>query len=165
MPLLYGEGSRAFYRLQEEILKVSNDQSILVMQRSGASPSLFAHHASQFALVDAEVTDKAGRAQLIPVPYPGLASGGPMMSFSSKLLILKIYMCRVLFPQNKRIFLALPNCAYRRNRLFRLALLFGLSDETQQIYQLVSAQLFWLNTHDTNGVVRVEESRIRMSTL
>ncbi|KAI1744227.1 heterokaryon incompatibility protein-domain-containing protein [Xylaria scruposa] len=29
MPLLYGEGSRAFRRLQEEIIKESNDQSIL----------------------------------------------------------------------------------------------------------------------------------------
>ncbi|PMD39488.1 HET-domain-containing protein [Hyaloscypha variabilis F] len=28
MPLLYGEGARAFVRLQEEILKVSNDQSL-----------------------------------------------------------------------------------------------------------------------------------------
>ena len=30
MPLLYGEGEKAFVRLQEEILKVSNDQSLLL---------------------------------------------------------------------------------------------------------------------------------------
>lgn len=29
MPMLYGEGDTAFIRLQEEIIKVSNDQSIL----------------------------------------------------------------------------------------------------------------------------------------
>jgi hypothetical protein len=28
MPLLYGEGSRAFLRLQEEIIRISNDQTI-----------------------------------------------------------------------------------------------------------------------------------------
>ncbi|KAH8896265.1 HET-domain-containing protein, partial [Thozetella sp. PMI_491] len=32
MPLLYGEGSRAFIRLQEEIMKVSDDQSIFAWQ-------------------------------------------------------------------------------------------------------------------------------------
>jgi len=32
MPLLYGEGQRAFLRLQEEIVKVYNDQSILAWQ-------------------------------------------------------------------------------------------------------------------------------------
>ncbi|OCK73943.1 HET-domain-containing protein [Lepidopterella palustris CBS 459.81] len=32
MPLLYGEGENAFRRLQEEIIKVSNDQSILAWQ-------------------------------------------------------------------------------------------------------------------------------------
>ncbi|KAK0737732.1 heterokaryon incompatibility protein-domain-containing protein [Schizothecium vesticola] len=52
MPLLYGEGGRAFLRLQEEILKQSNDQSVLVFARPhgdnregllAESPDLFAH--------------------------------------------------------------------------------------------------------------------------
>lgn len=34
MPLLYGEGGKAFRRLQEEIIKRTNDQSILVYDRS-----------------------------------------------------------------------------------------------------------------------------------
>ena len=33
MPLLYGEGRRAFFRLQQEILRTSNDQSILACVR------------------------------------------------------------------------------------------------------------------------------------
>jgi hypothetical protein len=37
MPTLYGEGSRAFLRLQEEILRVSNDQSIFAWQGSSYS--------------------------------------------------------------------------------------------------------------------------------
>ena len=53
MPLLYGEGSRAFTRLQEEILKQSDDQSLFVWSCADAdsdsrgllakSPAAFSH--------------------------------------------------------------------------------------------------------------------------
>lgn len=51
MPLLYGEGQRAFLRLQQEIVKVCNDQSILAWQDSllsETSTSLFAPHPGAF---------------------------------------------------------------------------------------------------------------------
>lgn len=35
MPLLYGEGTRAFGRLQQEVLIISDDQSILAFVRRG----------------------------------------------------------------------------------------------------------------------------------
>ncbi|KAK2606051.1 hypothetical protein QQS21_003569 [Conoideocrella luteorostrata] len=38
MPLLYGEGSKAFIRLQEEILKQNDDQSIFAWDASGIDP-------------------------------------------------------------------------------------------------------------------------------
>lgn len=50
MPLLYGEGSKAFTRLQEEIIKVSADQSLLTW--TGSTPtswSILAHHPRDFA--------------------------------------------------------------------------------------------------------------------
>ena len=34
MPMLYGEGKKAFHRLQLEIIRMSNDQSTLAMQQS-----------------------------------------------------------------------------------------------------------------------------------
>lgn len=37
MPLLYGEGSKAFIRLQEEIIKTSNDHTIFCWSRNGVS--------------------------------------------------------------------------------------------------------------------------------
>lgn len=40
MPLLYGEGSKAFYRLQQAILAISSDQSILAF-RSNLESSVF----------------------------------------------------------------------------------------------------------------------------
>ena len=38
MPLLYGEGRRAFLRLQEEIIRVSNDQTIFCWEPDTGSP-------------------------------------------------------------------------------------------------------------------------------
>ena len=37
MPLLYGEGDNAFIRLQEEIMKVSDDQSIFAWKGAGST--------------------------------------------------------------------------------------------------------------------------------
>lgn len=51
MPMLYGEGKNAFRRLQEEIIRRSNDQSIFAWghtRRNGWSNSLLADHPSCF---------------------------------------------------------------------------------------------------------------------
>jgi len=49
MPLLYGEGRKAFRRLQEEIIRVSDDHSILAFETDlCAETSLFAHHPGVF---------------------------------------------------------------------------------------------------------------------
>ena len=53
MPLLYGEGERAFLRLQQEIMKDSDDESIFAWVEPSANPSsysgLLAQHPSAFA--------------------------------------------------------------------------------------------------------------------
>jgi hypothetical protein len=52
MPLLYGEGAKAFQRLQEEIVKRSDDQSILAWSSSSSETNhskLFAHSPADFA--------------------------------------------------------------------------------------------------------------------
>ena len=56
MPMLYGEGEAAFMRLQEEILKLSSDQSILLwdsqeMGLLAESPAAFEVHLPQRAVV------------------------------------------------------------------------------------------------------------------
>jgi hypothetical protein len=56
MPLLYGEGPKAFWRLQEEIMKISTDQSLLTwapLDHDGKGPysaSVLARHPSDFSL-------------------------------------------------------------------------------------------------------------------
>lgn len=41
MPMLYGEGMKAFIRLQEEIIRISHDQTILAWR---SKPSLYGSH-------------------------------------------------------------------------------------------------------------------------
>lgn len=48
MPLLYGEGEKAFIRLQEEILRQSDDHSILAFDTLSSTNSLLANHPNHF---------------------------------------------------------------------------------------------------------------------
>ena len=48
MPMLYGEGKKAFHRLQLEIIRASNDQSIFAWDRNGRTGSILADHPSCF---------------------------------------------------------------------------------------------------------------------
>ncbi|KEY71375.1 hypothetical protein S7711_09777 [Stachybotrys chartarum IBT 7711] len=52
MPLLYGEGERAFYRLQEEIMKTNEDASLLAWScteaDTGFAPNGLARSPTQF---------------------------------------------------------------------------------------------------------------------
>lgn len=48
MPLLYGEGERAFIRLQEEIIRQSDDHSILAFDTQLSTNSLLADHPNLF---------------------------------------------------------------------------------------------------------------------
>ena len=51
MPMFYGEGHRAFIRLQEEIIRNSNDHSILVWShpRFRSEDGVLAHSPAAFA--------------------------------------------------------------------------------------------------------------------
>ncbi|KAK7734230.1 hypothetical protein SLS53_007878 [Cytospora paraplurivora] len=48
LPLLYGEGKKAFIRLQEEILRASDDHSVLAFDAASSGHSLLADHPSLF---------------------------------------------------------------------------------------------------------------------
>ncbi|KAF4466303.1 ankyrin repeat-containing [Fusarium albosuccineum] len=48
MPLLYGEGEKAFYRLQEEIMRVSEDHSLFAWRHSGEHGGFLAPTPSAF---------------------------------------------------------------------------------------------------------------------
>jgi len=65
MPLLYGEGSRAFIRLQEEIIKISDDQSIFAFasQYEDGNDSLLARSPHAFDKSDFTFLPKAENRQ------------------------------------------------------------------------------------------------------
>jgi hypothetical protein len=69
MPLLYGEGSKAFLRLQEEIMKVNTDLSILLWQGS-ASPmnGMLAAAPSAFKKDGRNPLDQARHNTLFDIP-------------------------------------------------------------------------------------------------
>ncbi|CVL03915.1 related to beta transducin-like protein [Fusarium proliferatum] len=48
IPLLYGEGNKAFYRLQEEIMRVSDDHSLFAWKATGARGGLLAPTPAAF---------------------------------------------------------------------------------------------------------------------
>jgi Fungal fruit body lectin/Heterokaryon incompatibility protein (HET) len=48
MPTIYGEGRNAFIRLQQEILKVSDDQTIFAWEGPGKERGLLAHSPAEF---------------------------------------------------------------------------------------------------------------------
>lgn len=67
MPLIYGEGKRAFLRLQEELLKTTNDSSILayIAHKAIRSPSIATSEASDedevqeaFDPVESDISDE-----------------------------------------------------------------------------------------------------------
>ncbi|KAK1750317.1 heterokaryon incompatibility protein-domain-containing protein, partial [Echria macrotheca] len=77
MPLLYGEGQRAFLRLQEEIIKDSDDQTIFCWHgRAGNEPdgeySFFASHPSRFAYCQTIVPIHTGRVHTYQLTNAGL---------------------------------------------------------------------------------------------
>jgi hypothetical protein len=98
MPLLYGEGERAFIRLQEEIIKESNDQSILAWDTKSINIvegwhtlGILARHPSLF--------QDAGGIELLP------AEGHPMTMTNRGL--------QVQLPvvdQGDGVFAAVTNC-------------------------------------------------------
>ncbi|KAI0153056.1 heterokaryon incompatibility protein-domain-containing protein [Xylariaceae sp. FL1272] len=69
MPLIYGEGSRAFQRLQDEILKTSNDESIFAWWRT-ASPR--GSRSSRYCGLLAEApADFSSSADMVAWPKQG----------------------------------------------------------------------------------------------
>ena len=69
MALLYGEGERAFFRLQEEIIKSSNDQSILVWETSEESYRVNCLASSPKMFKDSGMVVPFGDNHLTSPPY------------------------------------------------------------------------------------------------
>ena len=70
MPLLYGEGKKAFMRLQYEIIRISNDESIFAWTDANLAQSgMFALSPASFAQSANIVRDKGHESNVGRAPY------------------------------------------------------------------------------------------------
>ncbi|KAH7112861.1 heterokaryon incompatibility protein-domain-containing protein [Dendryphion nanum] len=111
MPLLYGEGEKAFVRLQEEIMKDSDDQSLFAWKpvdtRNIATVydipalpreegiSIFANHPRQFASCSL-VKPAAGDGEPYSLTNKGVRMKAPMISITEDIHIL-VLECHGMF--------------------------------------------------------------------
>ncbi|KAK0623854.1 heterokaryon incompatibility protein-domain-containing protein [Immersiella caudata] len=85
MPLLYGEGDRAFRRLQEEIIRISNDQSILAFTNLEAD-------LEENLLALSPYSFRSTNATLVPPALQG-QDGLFSMAFTSKYIEIRMMIC------------------------------------------------------------------------
>ena len=97
MPLLYGEGERAFIRLQEEIIKHSDDQSLFAW----TDPTATANH--QGGLLASSPAHFATSGDI--VPYSEWGSSAPF-SISNKGLRIELH----LSPYEENLYVAALHC-------------------------------------------------------
>ncbi|KAK1835297.1 heterokaryon incompatibility protein-domain-containing protein [Podospora conica] len=105
MPLLYGEGMRAFVRLQEEIIKTTDDQSILAFARNGPEWPL----EGQNSLLAESPHCFADKANISLVAW---AETFPMTP-SSKSINIEMMVCPLEgpYPDGRRLSLGILACA------------------------------------------------------
>lgn len=89
MPLLYGEGTKAFRRLQEEIIRSSDDETIFVHTHAlHTGPQALAHHPRNF-LHPAKVL------KWVPERFLGTAIGSTSYTMTNKGVQMKVPFVRI----------------------------------------------------------------------
>lgn len=105
MPLLYGEGRQAFFRLQQEILRFSNDQSILAFshpENTSIMRSGLERRCPLLAVSPACFAD-SGEIELpeINAPvWPGASQGSQLTELSASQKVLETRLC--LYPATRK---------------------------------------------------------------
>jgi hypothetical protein len=112
MPLLYGEGSKAFIRLQEEIMKVSDDQSLFAWR----DPAMPTYHDDY---------PEASKPQGLLAPYPELfrysdntsqfyaeVPGRAVSTATNKGHKVEFLMCQDLSYPSGLIYMAVLTCSF-----------------------------------------------------
>jgi hypothetical protein len=129
MPLLYGEGSRAFARLQEEIIRTSDDQSILASRTAGMIRSFFAHSPDCFA-----------GTEIIKPPW-GMRwleeeRNGAAITATSKAIEMSMLVCPCKDTSGDEAFgLGILACSYASDSLCRPAILLDPMNSAPSSYQ------------------------------
>ncbi|KAK4172333.1 putative vegetative incompatibility protein HET-E-1 [Triangularia setosa] len=149
MPMLYGEGRRAFHRLQQEILKTSNDQSILAFERQfySDSSSLLADSPRCFASSEIEQSLKDG---------PLLSGSMPFfeLSPSPKAVDAGVLLCPLIRQgkEDNTRYLAILNCIYRSDFTSHPAIVLRkIDDKSRTFYRTPRSGLHRITPIDHEG--------------
>jgi hypothetical protein len=171
MPMLYGEGAKAFIRLQEEIVKEYDDHSLFAWKSSDTadySVGLFAKSPAAFA-DSADIVPCIGRRhEPVIVTSRGLRITMALMKVEDNdTTYLAALNCRVLdfdMEHKKRVAIALTKCGnfysrsdvtnvYIRNKPGELSTAISMVSERVSLYILkesqldvVASQVLWLRS-------------------
>ncbi len=139
MPLLYGEGRRAFFRLQQEILRTSNDQSILACvgdyEPLWVPRPLLADSPRGFT--DSDVEPPSIGAPKWPADGNSVPATIPL-SPSARAVEISVCLCPLevdptwqgSFPLDGGIFLAILDCVYQNDCMSHPAIVLKAIDES-----------------------------------
>ncbi|KAL8833027.1 MAG: hypothetical protein Q9170_004555 [Blastenia crenularia] len=141
MPLLYGEGPKAFMRLQEMILRSTNDESLFAWKDSTLDESgMFARSPEAFA--------ESGN--MVPIEYPGIYRAPSVMT--NRGLEMDLHLEgneRGVLADDVHGSLSLPlNCAASRREEYPILL--RLKRKTKESY--VRSDLAFLFTYSLKGL-------------
>jgi hypothetical protein len=164
MPLLYGEGEKAFTRLQEEILKESDDQSLFAWspsshrpvlfgvrdKRRGMGMPIFAKHPREFAQAK-DIYPQSTLGEPTTVTNKGVRVDLPIMKLAS-------------MPQEGIVelawggfFLAVLYCGYVRDKCKHPAIILrGFMSETGSHIYI---------RHESAGIFAVTHEEVRSSDM
>lgn len=141
MPLLYGEGDKAFRRLQEEILRQSNDQSILIWRQSDKAEMELSNRQPFLASAPRDFNLRT---------YPGQEDPSQLkMKLTAEGLQLRIFKCpcRVLkkasLPKGSdgERWLGVLDCGMSPNTMARPALLLRKCRANEEVYRRAATRV------------------------
>ncbi|KAK0646894.1 heterokaryon incompatibility protein-domain-containing protein [Cercophora newfieldiana] len=166
MPLLYGEGNRAFLRLQEEIIKISDDHTILAFKTSDdrAEDRLLAQSPGDF---------HRSYATLVPENISTNHPGSSSMILTSKYIQVEVLLvsCKLEYMSPEPEFeedeicegrdhsyLGILSCGTTCDALTRLAIVLEKVDPTGQTYSRVQSN-FLVRVQPLSLTARVHAGR------
>ncbi|KAK7996528.1 hypothetical protein PG989_004568 [Apiospora arundinis] len=129
MPLLYGEGDKAFLRLQEEILKDTTDTSILAHQYFGNSDSLLASHPIKFGRGLTAINE---------------ASSTSLLRYSNKQITFEAMICPVGDEPKPQTYAAILDCCFEKDIFSRAVILLEPVDGLDAVFVRASKLLYFL---------------------
>ncbi|KAE9370039.1 HET-domain-containing protein [Stipitochalara longipes BDJ] len=157
MPLLYGEGTNAFIRLQEEILKVTNDQSLFAWKY----PTMEFYR-------DDDLENRKPQGLLAPSPevfqhsdtisqFYSETPGRSLFVSTNKGFQVEFLMCQDMGYPSGLVYLAMLNCpiGHIPGRLPAIHLK-RLSSSSEQYIRVDMSQLFIFSSYDSTGQTDLE---------